>query len=104
MEKAFTEIFIKNYSLEIPVSAGYETMVEELESLISDLIQNDFTKLVNLLYRVDVDEKKLKQILQKTEEDAAVVITGLIIERELEKYRSRNFYRDKNQPNDEEKW
>lgn len=49
---------------------------------INDCIQHDFNKLVQLLYRIDVSEQKLKTILQShPNEDAAKLIASVIVER-----------------------
>jgi hypothetical protein len=54
----------------------------DLIAYINDCIQNDFNKLVQLLYRIDVSEAKLKTILQlNPNEDAAKLIAAVIIER-----------------------
>ncbi len=54
----------------------------DLIAYINDCIQNDFNKLVQLLYRIDVSEEKLKYILQlNPNEDAAKLIAAVIIER-----------------------
>jgi len=64
-----------------------EKTFSELEQLgPSDLIAfiNDciFNKLVQLLYRIDVSEEKLKYILQlNPNEDAAKLIAAVIVER-----------------------
>ena len=67
-----------------------ENTLSELEQLgpsdliayINDCIQHDFNKLVQLLYRIDVSEEKLKSILQlNPNEDAAKLISAVIIER-----------------------
>ena len=67
-----------------------ENTLSELEQLgpsdliafINDCIQHDFNKLVQLLYRIDVSEEKLKYILQlNPNEDAAKLIAAVIIER-----------------------
>ena|SRR3982750_1663123 len=85
---------------------------ESLSPLINDLINNDFEKLVQILYRLDIDEKKLRNILaanlpagrQDTGLDAGEIIAGLVIERQLQKIRSRReFKRDENIDEDE-KW
>ena len=63
---------------------------QKLTVFINDLIQNDFQKLVTILYKIDVDENRLKRILtEKGGKDAAGIITGLIIERELQKIKTR---------------
>jgi hypothetical protein len=54
----------------------------DLIAYINDCIQYDFNKLVQLLYRIDVSEEKLKYILQlNPNEDAAKLIAAVIIER-----------------------
>jgi hypothetical protein len=54
----------------------------DLITYINDCIQNDFNKLVQLLYRIDVSEAKLKSILQlNPNEDAAKLIATVIVER-----------------------
>ena len=58
---------------------------------IRDLIHTDFQKLVNILYRMDVSETKLKRMLEENpESDAGVIIAELIIERQAQKIRLRN--------------
>ena len=97
-----------NRSLEIdlPENISSEQLKEKLSSHINHLIQHDFQKLVAVLYRVDVDEMKLKNLLKEnTEADAASIITDLLIERQLQKIKSRqqNNQRDKN-INDDNEW
>ncbi|MXV37734.1 hypothetical protein GO491_03425 [Flavobacteriaceae bacterium Ap0902] len=60
------------------------------------LIQYDFNKLLNILYRVDVSEEKLKQALSENEKSkASVVISLLLIEREIQKRAFRAKYSQK---------
>jgi len=54
----------------------------DLIAYINECIQKDFNKLVQLLYRIDVSEAKLKSILQlNPNEDAAKLIAAVIVER-----------------------
>ena len=54
----------------------------ELETLINDLIKEDFSKLVQLLYRIDVSEEKLKNLLKEhPNEDAGKLIAQIVIQR-----------------------
>ena len=78
---------------------------EELVFFINYLLLNDFNRLVNVLYRVDVNESKLKHLLKENQGfDAVNIITDLIIERELQKIRSRQEYRNDENISDDEKW
>ena len=90
---------------ELPQDISEENLLQRLSEFINHLIQTNFQQLVLILYRVDVSENKLKQLLQKdSDEDAAVIISKLIIEREIQKINSRNLFRHKNDICDEEKW
>ncbi len=61
-----------------------------LATHITHLINNDFNQLVSLLYRIDVSENKLKHLLRRQEgQDSGQLIADLIIERQLQKIRSR---------------
>jgi len=90
------------------VSANFR---ESLSRLINDLINDDFGKLVQFLYRLDIDEKKLSKILEANPADrqnagrnAGEIIAELVIERQIQKIRSRSeFKRDENIDEDE-KW
>jgi len=77
-----------------------------LADRINDLVNNDFQKLVSILYRMDVNETKLKQLLKDNPgTDAGMIIADLMIERQAEKIKSREQYskRDEN-IHDDEKW
>ena len=73
---------------------------------IDYLIQTDFNKLVHILYRLDVSEMKLSQMLKEHPgTDAAEIIAQMIIERQREKIKSRAAFKN---PGDdipeEDKW
>ena len=79
---------------------------EELSAYINELILHDFERLVSLLYRIDVDEKKLQLLLAKLpKNNAADTIATLIIERQLQKIKSRKaFGKEETGGSEEEKW
>ncbi|HWC54101.1 MAG TPA: hypothetical protein VG676_11000 [Chitinophagaceae bacterium] len=82
------------------------SLLNELALFINDLIVNDFTKLVQLLYRIDISEKKLKQLLSdNADKDAGKIIAELIIERQLQKIKSRQQFKSPGGIiDDSEKW
>lgn len=81
---------------ELPQIISKENLLQRLSEFINHLIQTNFQLLVLILYKVDVNENKLRQLLQKdSEEDAATIIARLIIERETQKIYSRNLFRHK---------
>ena len=55
------------------------------------MIDRDFQKLLNMLYRIDVDEQKTK--IAFTNDDPAISLAELIIERELKKVETRKRYK-----------
>jgi hypothetical protein len=78
----------------------------QLSVYINQLIQTDFQKLISLLYRIDVSEPKIKHLLQQNpEEEAGKIIAALIIERQLQKIKTRQqFNRQQDDFTEEEKW
>ena len=97
-----------NQSLEIslPDTISHEELRESLVIHINHLINHDFEKLVFYLYRIDVNESKMKQLLDQREgENAAGLIADLIIVRQLEKIKSRQqFHQRDNSIDENEKW
>src|SRR3954453_8786212 len=85
------EILSLLQSLQVALPDAEKQQVKQrLEQHINHLINNDFSRLVQLLYMVDVNEQKLKSILQQqSDRDAAQIITELIIARQEEKAQSR---------------
>ncbi len=76
----------------------------KLEQHISYLINHDFSRLLQLLYTVDVDEQSLKTILlQQPDRDAAETIAALILARQKEKIETRQQFRNSHMP-DDERW
>src|SRR5687767_13807970 len=84
-----------NQSLEInlPGNISEDELKEKISSFINALIENDFHRLVSLLYRVDVSEEKLKAMLVENQgTDAGKIIGELIIERQLQKIKTRRHF------------
>jgi len=80
--------------------------LDDLILYLNELIAKDFSKLVHLLYAVDVPEKKLKTLLaEHPNEDAGKLIALLILERQEQKRKSREQFKQAPQdiPEDE-KW
>lgn len=89
METALIQSLNNFAELELPEQISFAELKEKLTQHINDLIQNNFEKLLTLLYRIDVNEKKLKQLLQQNQnENAGGLIAQLIIERQLEKIKT----------------
>lgn len=86
-----------------------ETNQDEFENLlaakINELVGRDFSALINILYRIDVSEQKVKQTLKDhPDADAGSLIAALIIERMLAKAKSRDNFKPNSPIPDDEKW
>lgn len=78
---------------------------QALIKAINDLILHDFDQLIYLLYRLDIPEVKLKTVLvEHPQEDAAKMIAALIIERQLQKQKSRAAFRQQGDIPKDERW
>jgi len=92
--------------LEIIVNERDHSFAKQiLAEKIDHLINNDFQKLVSILYRMDVSETKLKQLLRENPgTNASLIITDLMIERQEQKIISRQQFRRDENVSDDEKW
>lgn len=78
---------------------------EQLVVAINEMIIHHFEDLIQILYRMDVSEAKLKEMLhQQATEDAAGIIADLIIERQQQKIASRKLFKPTEDIPEEEKW
>lgn len=89
----------------LPVTNDKEQLVKALAEGINQLIQTDFTRLINMLYRIDISEKILKETLeQQADEDAGLLIARLIMERLLQKQQMRAKFKTRDNIPDDDKW
>lgn len=100
------QLLNKELAIEFAEKMSYAELHSHLTDYINELIKNDFDKLIAYLYRIDVNEQKLKLLLlQFPEEDAGKIIALLIIERQQQKIKTREqFSKRGNDPDEEEKW
>lgn len=93
-------------AIELPVNSSFAQLKEQLTQHINHLINTDFEKLIFYLYRIDVHEERMKQLLQQQEgENAASLIAQLIIDRQLQKIKSRaEFNAAPTDQSNEERW
>lgn len=80
---------------DISVHNEMEALHLELTRIISYLIDKDFNRLLNAMYRIDISEEKLKKALAIDPPDkVAPTIATLIIDRELQKVLTRRKYKE----------
>jgi hypothetical protein len=83
-----------------------QQLLNKITDVINHLITSDFEKLISILYRLDISEAKLKYLLQlHTNENAGAIIAELIVERQLQKIKSRAQHKtDNNDIAEADKW
>lgn len=80
-------------------------MKEQLILYINHLLVHEFNKLVQIIYRIDVSEQKLKELLKaNAQTDAATIIAELLIQRQEEKAKAREAFKPNNNIAEEDKW
>jgi len=101
-----TEILLQELAKIKENDPAAEDLRKNLSASINDLINHGFERLVQLLYRLDIDETKLKKTLHDhPQHNAGEMIADLIIERQLQKIRSRQQFNQQDSDIDEnEKW
>ena len=71
----------------------YQELYNQILPLIDELLNDDYPKLMAMLYRIDIDEEFLNRKLKESEQaDTDEVITDLILKRELQKVIIRDMY------------
>jgi len=102
MKKEIIQIVNDAFSL----NAHEDDLALLLAEKINYLIVNDFNKLIYVLYRADINEKKLNLLLaENKKENAGKIIAALFIERQMQKIKSRQEHRrDQNNIPEEDRW
>lgn len=74
---------------------GWEQLRQWLIDLLAELIATDMAKVYYYLYRVDVSETRLRRALQADPQHSLspIMLADLMLERTLEKARTRIAYR-----------
>jgi hypothetical protein len=100
--------FISELSDKLEIDLPQKRSMEELKLLLSGyidhLISNNPDKLVSILSRVDVSEKTLKTNLENQKENASSIMAQMIIDRQMEKVKTREHYRSSGDIPENDKW
>lgn len=95
-----TALICKHFDLEqsefLPNSQkehSFDELLKEFTRIISYLLDKDMPRLLNGLYRIDVDEYEFKKTIYESEADkVSESLALLIIKRELQKVELRKKY------------
>jgi hypothetical protein len=83
------------YEIDFPadICYAYDDLFEQLAPLIRELLNLNLSKLYSLLYSIDLNEKTIKKaVAEMADLPLYEVITHLILERELRKVLTREYF------------
>ena len=87
------------HHMEITFSGNEQTAYSELKTqvtpMLAELFAKDRSRLMQLLYRVDVPERDWKKVLALESEEQATKLTEIILEREFLKALTKKLYSKK---------
>ena len=99
VKKEVVQLISKDFHLERdhfqPVPTDTEDIRNKLKDVIDHLLENDFERLLNAIYRLDIDESKFNQVISGVYgNDVSGKLAEIIIEREVRKVETRKRYRE----------
>lgn len=98
------EQIIEQWQLSLPLQEKNQ-LKKQLAAYLNDLLLHNFDRLVQILYRVDVSEQKLKGVLSENKTtDAGELIAEVIIKRQEEKLAARQAFPPAQNISDDERW
>ena len=84
-----------NFEIELPLELTYEALVLMLASRIRDMLDRNVERLLSILYRIDLNQKKVDVIFENTsKDDIAIELARAVIERQEEKVETRKKYKN----------
>ena len=92
-----------DWDLQLPDTLSEEAILKLLADRIVTILERGPETFFQLMYRLDISEKKLNAVLQ--DDDVAAKIARLIYDRQLQKIQSRHEHRMESEGDDAElKW
>jgi len=67
-----------------------------LTEKLSDLMAKNFDEMLKILYQIDINEIKVRDVIHSNNNYKASLLADLIIERQLQKVKTREKYKRKN--------
>lgn len=85
------ETVIQDIAIQLGIPPVHQQeLFRHLVETVTDWLEHDFNRLIQVLYRMDVNETKLKRLLKDNPtRDAATIIVELMIERHVQKMEAR---------------
>lgn len=105
LDPQISSTIARDWQLILPAQVTEEALLDVLAAEINQLVLHDFPRLLSILYRVDIPESKLRTTLRDNPRaDAGRVMAVLILERQREKKKLREKYRQPPGDDEEERW
>ncbi len=100
LQHTIAERLQQDWELELPDIVSEEVLLQLLAAKVSRLIEKDPEGFFQLMYRLDIPEKKLNLIL--FDQDAVFKIARMVYDRQLQKIQSRRQGRNNSENIDKE--
>jgi hypothetical protein len=95
----------QDWNLLVPPHYTERDLLELLGQEINLLIKQNFSKLLSILYRVDIPEASLRKTLRENPHtDAGAIIAQMILDRQKEKQKLRALFKAGSADTEEERW
>lgn len=105
LDPQISSTIARDWQLILPAQVTEDALLDILSAEINQLILHDFPRLLSILYRVDIPESKLRNTLRDNPRaDAGRVMAVLILERQREKKKLREMFRQPPGTGGEELW
>ncbi|MCB0516010.1 MAG: hypothetical protein R2798_02695 [Chitinophagales bacterium] len=87
---------------------AFEALRQRVRSVVENMLEHDPQRFINMLYIMDISEKKVAEVLRapkQENDDVYLQLADVIIARELKKVETRLAYKEKfTAEEDGEKW
>jgi len=93
------DILKRDWEISLSDTVSEEEILHQLAKRAAQLIESGPENFFQLMYRLDISEKKLNAVIR--DEDVAGKIARLIYERQLQKIKSREYFRNANAMKDD---
>jgi len=95
-EKQVYDIISRGFDISVTETVTLESIKLALTQRIRELLDKNLEHLVSLIYRIDLNQDKVDGIFSTgSKDDIAAELSEAIIQRQLLKVRTRNFYKNK---------
>ncbi len=92
----------KEWGLQVTGQYTEQQILEQLALKLASIVEQGPDAFFQLMYRLDISEKKLIDSMH--DKDVAMKIAKLVYDRQLQKQRSREYYKNRKDEDTELKW